>query len=204
MKTATEQLISDLIERTRQTLNDTIRLQQLSTDVLNRHPDQGKWNALECIEHLNLYGDFYLPEISKRINNSGHPAEPVFKSGLLGNYFAQSMLPRETLNKMKTFKDKNPVGKNYDQSVLDRFVAQQHKLLELLDSARKVSLTKTKTAISISSLIRLRLGDTLRVVVYHNQRHLVQAFKAAGVNELTEIHPGPFQPSPGLGVSNGA
>ncbi|MEO9077333.1 MAG: DinB family protein, partial [Gelidibacter sp.] len=31
------------------------------------------------------------------------------------------------------------------------------------------------TAISISNLIKLKVGDTFRVVVYHNERHLVQA-----------------------------
>jgi hypothetical protein len=35
-----------------------------------------------------------------------------------------------------------------------------------------------KTSISISSFIKLRLGDTLRLVVYHNWRHLIQAKNA--------------------------
>ena len=35
--------------------------------------------------------------------------------------------------------------------------------------------TKTKTAISISKLMKLRLGDTFRFVTAHNERHLLQA-----------------------------
>jgi hypothetical protein len=46
--------------------------------------------------------------------------------------------------------------------------------LNLLEQGKKVDLTRTRTSISISSLIKLRLGDTLRVVIYHNQRHLAQ------------------------------
>ena len=41
----------------------------------------------------------------------------------------------------------------------------------------KIDLNKTKTAISISKLIKLKIGDTFRVVVYHNERHLIQAEK---------------------------
>ena len=37
---------------------------------------------------------------------------------------------------------------------------------------------KTKTAISISKLIKLRLGDTFRVLIYHNERHIKQAERA--------------------------
>ena len=78
---------------------------------------------------------------------------------------------------MKTFKVMNPAGSKLDRKVLEKFIGQQKTTLELLEKAAMVSLTKTKTSISISSWIKLRLGDTLRVVIYHNQRHLVQAAK---------------------------
>lgn len=44
--------------------------------------------------------------------------------------------------------------------------------------AQQVSLNKTKTGISISTWIKLKLGDTFKVVIYHNKRHIVQALKA--------------------------
>jgi hypothetical protein len=175
MKVKTEALIADLIERTRKNLNEAENLKQLSHVELNWKPEQESWSMLECIEHLNLYGDFYLPEIENRIRQSKYPTTPNFKSGWLGNYFAKSMLPREKLNKMKTFKDKNPLGSQLDKTTLDRFIQQQKKTLDLLDKARKASLNRTKTSVSISKWITLKLGDTFRVVIYHNQRHLVQA-----------------------------
>ncbi|WP_317044615.1 DinB family protein [Chryseobacterium geocarposphaerae] len=52
---------------------------------------------------------------------------------------------------------------------------QQEQMLDLLKNAQNVDLNKTKTGISISSLIRLKLGDTFRFVIYHNQRHVQQA-----------------------------
>jgi hypothetical protein len=136
---------------------------------------------------LNRYGEFYLPEIQTRINRSRSKPEKYFRSGLLGNYFANSMLPKEKLNKMKTFKVMNPIGSKLDIEVLDKFINQQRQTLDLLDSARNISLTKTRTSISISNLITLRLGDTFRVVVYHNQRHLKQASKVLEeVSQLTQ------------------
>jgi len=76
---------------------------------------------------------------------------------------------------MKTFKDKNPVGSKLEPSVLENFIDFQKKTLDLLNQSNKVSLNKTKTNITISSWLKLKLGDTFRVVIYHNHRHIVQA-----------------------------
>ncbi len=52
------------------------------------------------------------------------------------------------------------------------------KLLGFLSEVDQLNLTKTKTAVSISKFIKMRLGDTLQFVSYQNQRHLIQANKA--------------------------
>lgn len=90
------------------------------------------------------------------------------------------MLPKEKLNKMKTFKDKNPIGSKLDKKTIERFISQQEQILNLLDKSREIDLNKTKTAISITNLIKLKIGDTFRVVIYHNERHLEQANKLLG------------------------
>lgn len=178
MKTTNKLLIEDLINRTKEALNEANRFLQLKASELNWKASEKEWSILECIEHLNRYGDFYLPEISQRIAAAEQKeGNLIFKSGWLGNYFAKSMLPREKLNKMNTFKSMNPVGSKLDKSVLEKFIDQQKQMLDLLQKARKVDLNKTKTSISISKLIKLKLGDTFRVVIYHNERHIVQANK---------------------------
>lgn len=175
MKTTSAELINDLIERTEVNLRAALGLNKRSARELNFRTAPGAWNALECIEHLNFYGNYYVPEIENQIASSPYPAEAVFKSGFLGNYFAQSMLPKEGFKKMKTLKSSNPLGKKLGKEGIGHFIAHQQKLLELLKRAKRVSLTRTKTGISISKYLKLRLGDTFRVVVYHNQRHLLQA-----------------------------
>lgn len=178
MKTSNELLIEDLINRTKEILNEVNLFLQLKTHQLNWKASENEWSILECIEHLNRYGDFYIPEITQRIAASNKKEGSLeFKSGLLGNYFAKSMLPKEKLNKMNTFKSMNPLDSNLDKSTLEKFIAQQKQILDLLQQARNIDLNKTKTSISISKLIKLKLGDTFRVVIYHNERHIVQANK---------------------------
>lgn len=135
------------------------------------------WSILECLEHLNLYGDYYLPQIEYKIKSTGSVPVPEFSSGLLGSYFANSMLPKEKLNKMKTFKDKNPLHANLDKSVIDRFISQQLKLTNLLKQSLNVNLNKVKIETSITRLIKLKLGDTFQFIVNHNIRHFYQIDK---------------------------
>lgn len=180
-------LISDLTARTKNMVQRAQQLLELSEATLNTKPSADSWSALECIEHLNRYGDFYLPEIQQRMGKAPKNTTGRFKTGWLGNYFAKSLLPKPKLNRMKTFPSMDPAGSQLDKSVLTTFLKQQQDLLRLLEQAKTVDLTRTKTSISISSWIKLRLGDTFRVVIYHNQRHMEQAERAASVPNRQNI-----------------
>ncbi|MEX1188608.1 MAG: DinB family protein, partial [Bacteroidia bacterium] len=64
-------------------------LAELGATELNQKMNSSMWSANECIEHLNRYFDYYLPEIKQRIENSRTEKSTLkFKSGWLGNYFA--------------------------------------------------------------------------------------------------------------------
>jgi len=178
MKIDQNKLIEDLISRTREIIVQAENYRGLPTEQVNRKPHPEKWSILECLEHLNLYGDFYLVEIEKRILNSKSQTKRQFKSGLLGNYFANSMLPKNgKVKKMKTFRDKDPINSELPPTTIDRFLKQQNRMIGLLELAKKIDLNKVKTSITIP-VIKLRLGDTFRFVIYHNQRHMIQANKA--------------------------
>ncbi len=169
-----ENLLQTFLEQTRQIINQVEKLKTYDLQILTWKENDTCWSILECLEHLNLYGEFYLPQMENKIENSTTKAEVEFKSGMLGNYFTKSMLPKVKLNKMKTFKDKNPLNANLDKTVIDRFINQQIKLLDLLNQSRKVSLNKVKIQTSISSLIKLKLGDTFQFFINHIIRHLNQ------------------------------
>lgn len=182
MQTTSNHLLQELIRITKENVQEAEKFSALSPVVLNARNAPKSWSILECLEHLNRYGDFYIPELEKQIKTSQHPSSNLFKSGWLGNYFAQSMLVKEGMKPIKTFASMNPIGSTLNKDVVSTFIAQQYTLLELLEKAKNINLCKTKTGISISKWIKLRLGDTLRVVIYHNQRHMVQAKKVLQKN----------------------
>lgn len=171
-----DELLEDLKQRTNR-ITDEVRDFEKMNDAMLRHKLAGDgWNVLECIEHLRYYSNFYLPEISKRISTAPPaPEARDFRPGWLGDYFAKMMLPGEKSKKISTFKSMNPAGKKLDRQVLQAFLQQQQVTSDLLEEAMKIDLNKTRASISIAPWMTLRLGDVFRVVIYHNERHIVQA-----------------------------
>lgn len=178
MEFETKVLLGDLQKLTLNIISQVEEMESMKLELLNHKTDQKSWSALECLEHLNRYGRFYIPEIENRIAAAPKETISIFKSGKLGNYFARSMRPGPKMKKINTFKSMNPNGSKLNKLVIEEFLNHQRQLLKILDKAKNVDLSRTKTSTSISKWIKLRLGDTLRVVIHHNQRHISQAQRA--------------------------
>ncbi len=174
MKTASSQLLSELNQYIEKHLEELAHFALLPEPTLNWKPDLATWSVLECLEHLVRYGNFYLPEVTQRIQSAKHTPRPTFTSGWVGNYFAQSMLPGPQMKKMNTFKSKNPAGSALNLDVLKAFEQQLEEWQRLLNQAANVDLQTVRTSTTLGKYPKLRLGDTLRIVIYHNERHMWQ------------------------------
>ena len=183
MKIQSSILLNDLKEKTLKMIHQVESFQQMPENELNRQPEENKWSILECVEHLNLYSDFYIEEFKSRISSAKHVASEFHKPGLIGNHSAKSMLPvgDKIPMKMKTFKHMNPIRSNLSISTLDKFIQQQTEFIELINQAQNVHLTKTKCSLTIKGF-KFRLGDALRFYAFHNIRHIVQATRVTGKN----------------------
>ncbi len=187
MKVYSRQLIEELREQTNNLIIQAEGLKSLDDVILYTREHDKAWNILECLEHLNLYGDFYLEEIEQNILKSNHAPDKMFKSGMLGAYLTKSMLPKKKLNKMKTFRDKDTLHRELDRGVIERNIAQQYRLLDLLEKAEKVSLDKVKINISISKWIKLKLGDTFQFYINHMIRHFRQIDRIRKYQEVGNV-----------------
>ncbi len=165
-------LLTDLENRTRTIISKLEEFNSLPEELLGQKENPETWSVLECIEHLKYYSDYYIPEIRKTLSKAT-PYRAPFRTGWLGNYFAKMMKPGT--KKISTFKSMNPNGKILTREVISEFLAQQQEMCELLARADSADLTANRASVSIAPWLRLRLGDILRVVIYHNERHILQA-----------------------------
>lgn len=151
--------------------------QNLSGAQLNTPPANGGWSVAQCLEHLNSYGHFYLPAVRKVLQAVKIPvgsAGGTYRSGWLGTYFIHMMKP-ENPKKFKAFKGHIPAPKLDGAAVVAEFVEQQEQWLGLMAEITSAAQLNARVPISISPLIRLKLGDVLGFMVAHNARHIQQA-----------------------------
>lgn len=172
-----EELVRKLEQRVEAHLELAIKeLQNLNEKSLLASERGGGWSVAQCLWHLNSYGDYYLPEIEKRImevKKSGGK-DKRFRSTWLGSYFTKMMEPTTGAKKIKAFKKHIPTLDLDAYAVVSEFIRQQEKLLELLSASEKVDLNKVKVPISISKWIKLKLGDVFGFVIAHDERHIQQ------------------------------
>ncbi|RYY38351.1 MAG: DinB family protein [Chitinophagaceae bacterium] len=170
-------------------------LQQLRTDVerlraaagffkqtdknkLIYMPSSAQWSVVQILEHLNAYGRFYLPAMRKAMTEKVSHKNAWFQSGFWGDYFTKSMKPTnvyEVKSKMKAMKAYSFPNSLHVETVLNEFNEQQEELLRIIELAQHVDIGDLKVPISITKMIKLKLGDSIRFLIAHEQRHMLQA-----------------------------
>lgn len=180
-KFKSEDLLHSLQNDVRQLILSAEYFRGIDKVKLNYPPADGAWSVIQALEHLNIYNRYYLPVIEKSLAIIPKEWNAWFVPGFFGNYFTKMMAPGnvyEIKNKMKTPKGFRPDTALDPDKVLNEFVAGQNKLLQLLELSRKRNLNEIRIPISLSRMVKLKLGDTFRFLIAHEQRHMIQARNA--------------------------
>ena len=101
----------------------------------------------------------------------------TFTPGWLGNYFVKLMQPQQdgtAKKKMKAPANARPVPALDPKAVLNEYMAGQRRLCDLLTEAKQADIGGIRVPTSLSSLIRLKMGDTFRFLIAHQHRHTNQ------------------------------
>lgn len=185
MPLTTVELLASLHQQTESYLQKAVAdWQMLPEQLLTAQPAPGRWSVAQCLEHLNIYGRYYLPAIEKAIQSgrraSSRPADN-YHPGWLGAYFTRLMRPRPDgglKSTMQSPKNALPAAESDARAMLAEFIDQQEKMLQLLDAAAAVNLHRVRVPVSIAPWLRLQLGDIFSFVIAHTERHMRQAERA--------------------------
>ena len=153
---------------------------KLSEQQLNWRPNPGIWSISEILAHLNSYARYYHPAILAKIQKTRfRTPKEEFLSSPLGRSAWKSMQLGRANNVKRKFKA--PKGHNptvdprlVSGSDVQDFLSSQQELLEIVEKSMTVNIRKVKVPISISKIVRLRLGDAMLFITYHNERHMQQ------------------------------
>lgn len=171
--------VGTITERNLQLLQT--KFSKLSENQLNWKPNEASWSINEILAHLNAYAHFYNRAFLEKIENTKYTKPRLtFSSSPLGKSAWVSM----RLGKARNVKRKFNAPKNFNPTTnpcllegnqLERCKQFSLEFLTIIEKAVSVSLRRVKIPLSLTNMIKLRLGDALLFVTYHNDRHMEQA-----------------------------
>ncbi len=177
----TKDLISELKSITdRNLLALKKHFKHLNNSQLSWKPNELNWSVSEIFAHLNEYARFYNKHFLFKIDKTKfRPGKEVFISSPLGRSAWKSMKLGNLNNVKRKFRAKRDYDPKFTKLVsgddVEKFTENQDIMLDILERSNEINIRKAKIPISISKLIRLKFGDALMFVIYHNERHVQQA-----------------------------
>ena len=178
MKQITSNTLLELLQAdVREILLQCSALQAKPASLLQQQPQPDKWSVAQVLEHLNFYSRFYITAIEQKLHLNQSGPNRDFTPGWLGNYFTKLMKPtaeKTIASKMKAPANAVPSAQPDATAVLTEFISHQHHLLNLLQIARTANLEYNRIPTSLTKFIKLKLGDTFRFFIAHEQRHFLQ------------------------------
>jgi hypothetical protein len=171
-------LITELLDRTELIKASTQPFLRLSNEQLHQRPAPGKWSIVEIFGHLNITHDLYIRSILSRITLAPDVSSDRYRSSWLGDWVYEKIMPRPdgSVFKLKALKSHCAGTDTMDgKEVLETFLQKCDAIDDILRHVTTKDLQRIKIPFYFSRLLSLRLGDSLRYLVAHGERHLLQA-----------------------------
>lgn len=159
----------------------TERLKRLAADgteeAWHARPPEGGWSAAECVAHLNLTTQAYLPGIDRALNDAralGGTAAARMRRDPIGWLLWKMTGPGGRM-KAKTSPDFVPNGRLSRESLVGEFERLQGELVARLRAADGLPIERVRMPSVFNARLRYSLYSTFSILAGHEHRHLGQA-----------------------------
>ena len=143
-------------------------------------PSNAAWSAAECIAHLNVSSEMFLPVLDAALDDARKRAllsDRPPKMDVLGRVLRWFLEP-PIRQRVKTTAPFVPRSVRAKAEAFAEFASLQEKLVDQLHRARGVDLRKIKIISPFDRRVRYNVFSAFRIVVAHQRRHLWQGEQA--------------------------
>jgi len=175
--------ISKSSERVKQSFNS------LTESQLNWKPAPEKWSVGECIDHLIITNLSYFPALENiaarsHKNSLWQSISPL--SGMWGSMLLKMVSP-EYPKKAKTPAVFKPASSSVSKDIIDNFVKCNEQFISYLEKFGDLDLKKIIISSPANGFIIYSLEDTLKIITYHEVRHLDQAERVTNMDGFPKL-----------------
>jgi DinB family protein len=175
------QLQPELIQLKQELLDGRERARKVAeglvADQWGARPVAGGWSVAECLMHLNITSERYIPiidEAVRTLRSRGLTPSGPLRRDFVG-WLLSTMFEPPVRVKMKTPATFAPARVDPMPEVLERFDYLQGELLQRLDRANGLALDRQKVTSPFNAHVKYNVYSTFRIIAAHQRRHLWQA-----------------------------
>jgi len=167
----TERLIRELDDSDRRAKELAGRL---SVEQLNWQPAPGSWSVGQCLEHLSISNEVYLPSISAALAENHVAVVAEITPGWFARWFIRSYIEPSSQTKRAPAPRKIAPGSKVESSVLDRFLSTNQSARELIRRAAAYDPNRIRFKNPFIPGLRFTVGTGFEIICGHERRHLLQ------------------------------
>jgi hypothetical protein len=150
---------------------------ELSETQLAWRPGPDRWSIAQCLSHLNVSVDRYLPVLDEAIEQGrelGMTGKGPFRHGFIVNQVIRSMEPPPTW-RVSTPALFRPRPNPAPDRVLPKFRQRQDALIQRVRAANGLHLARIRITSPATRFFKMSLGQCFALLAVHQRRHLWQA-----------------------------
>ncbi|HEX7150834.1 MAG TPA: DinB family protein [Thermoanaerobaculia bacterium] len=148
--------------------------------VFTVRPNPNSWSAAECLAHLTLTTESFIPILKTAIDD-GRKRNVTAKKpptmDLIGRLMRWFLEP-PMRSRVKTSAPFVPRSTRAKSEAFSEFAALQQKLLETVREADGLDLAKLKIVSPFDKRVKYNLYSAVRILTAHERRHIWQAEQA--------------------------
>jgi hypothetical protein len=142
---------------------------------LNYRTEKYAWSAAECLDHLIVTNNHYIPLIEKSLEkNFQSNGSSEFKNTFAGKLLLSSTNP-DNLKKRKTPRIFRPEVRLYTKDVVKTFLQQHKHIKQLIVKSQHKDICSIRVHSPVTRFLRFNLGECFQIILQHDWRHINQA-----------------------------
>lgn len=175
----------DALESVEQELEEASRRARKLVDgtearLFTVRPNPRSWSAAECLSHLSISTEMFLPVLRKAIEDGrakGLKGGSTPKMDLMGRVLRWFLEP-PIHSRVKTTAPFVPRSVRAKSEALAEFTTFQQQLKALIRETRELDPSKMKVVSPFDKRVKYNVFSAFRIITAHQRRHLWQAEQA--------------------------
>jgi hypothetical protein len=149
----------------------------LNARQINWKPNADTWSIGQCFDHLITANQEYFPQLDqiiKREKKTTMWQRMPFLPGVFGKMVIGAVSPTSS-KKLQAPKIFRPSSSEIDPSIITKFIAQQHEVIDKMRATMGMNLEKIVIYSPVTKVVTYSLMDAYRIIAAHERRHFKQA-----------------------------